>query len=151
MKLFKYTVMLLAFLFATQSATASAIGDRDEALDMFKTYINTMVQKVEKAKKPAKKREILNNSFDEMTAAFDKALSFGVVSKKDRKAINTFKADIEQKKNELNGLDGYKKVANNNLNDFANYVQQDLEQADTVTFSISAVLLVLIIILLLLV
>ena len=150
MKLFKYSVLLFSFLFMTQAVTASGIGDRDDALDMYKKYINNMVQKVEKAENPARKREILNNSFDEMTSAFDQALSFGIVSEKDRKAINTFKADIQQKRNELNGLNGYKKVANNNLNNFANFVQQDLEQADTVTFSISAVLLVLIIILLLL-
>lgn len=150
MKIIKSSVFLFALLLSAQTVAASGVGDRDDALSMFKSYVNAMVQKVEKAKDPAEKRAIINRSFDKLTTAFEQAQNFGLVSEKDKKAIHLFKTDIQQKKNELNGKEGYRRVANNNLNNFANYVQQDLEQADTVNITISATLLVLIIILLLL-
>src|SRR5699024_2053765 len=103
MKLIKYSAYLLVFILSVQTAAASGIGDRDDALDVFKSYVNSMVQKVKKADDPSQKRKILNTSFDKMTTAFDKAQNFRVVSEKDKKAINSFKADIQQKKNELNG------------------------------------------------
>lgn len=151
MKVFKSTILFIALFFAAQSvAVASSYSDRDKALDLFKKYINNMVQRVEKAENPARKREILNNSLDDMVSTFDTVLDMGLASQNDKEALITLKADIQEKKNELNGLEGYRRVADNRLNNFANYVQQDLEQADTVVISISATLLVIIIVLLLL-
>ncbi|MCW9707204.1 hypothetical protein [Fodinibius salsisoli] len=151
MKLLKIATVFLSLLFIAQPAVATPdLPDRDEALDLFKGYVNNMVQKVEKVEDPDLKREIMNDSFDNIITALDEAVSMGIVSQKDQKAVAALKKSIQEKKNELQGLKGYKRVANNNLNNFANYVQQDLEQADTITFSLSATLLVLIIILLLL-
>lgn len=151
MKLFKTAAIFLSLLFVAQSAIADpGIPDRDEALDMFKSYVNNMVHKVEKAEAPELKRKIMNDSFDKIILALDEAVSMGVVSAKDQQAVATLRKSIQEKKNELRGIKGFKRVADNKLNNFANYVQQDLEQADTVTFTISATLLVLIIILLLL-
>jgi ribosomal protein S20 len=151
MKLLKTATVFLSFFLIAQSAVAAPdLPDRDEALTMFKSYVNTMVQKVEKAKNPDLKRKVMNESFDNIITALDEAVSMGIVSPKDQKAVATLKQSIQEKKNELQGLKGYKRVANKNLNNFANFVQQDLEQADTITFSLSATLLVLIILLLLL-
>jgi seryl-tRNA synthetase len=151
MKALKSTILFIAFFFMLQSvAVGSGVNDRDKALDLFKKYINNMVQRVEKAENPARKREILNSSFDNMISAFNTVQNMGLISQNDKEAITTLKADIKEKKNELNGLDSYRRVADNNLNNFANYVQQDLEQADTVVISISATLLAAILILLLL-
>ena len=151
MRVFKSTILFIALFFTAQSlAVASSVSDRDGALDLFKKYINDMVQRVEKAENPARKREILNNSLDGMVSTFDTVLDMGLASQNDKEALITLKADIQEKKNELNGLEGYRRVADNRLNNFANYVQQDLEQADTVVISISATLLAIIIVLLLL-
>lgn len=151
MKVFKSTILFIAFFFTIQSvAVASGPGDRDKALDLFKKYINNMVQRVEKTQDPARKREIMNNSFDSMISTFNTVLKMGLGSQNDKKALITLKADIKEKKNELNGLDGFNRVADRKLNNFANYVQQDIEQADTVVISISATLLAIIIVLLLL-
>lgn len=151
MKLFKSTILGLALLVAFQSgAFASSASDRGKALDMFKKYVNNMVQRVEKAEDPDKKREILNNSFDNMISAFNTVSNMGIASSKDQKALNTLKSNILEKKHELNGSNGFRRVADKRLDNFANYVQQDLEQADTVTITISATLLVIILVLLLL-
>lgn len=151
MKIFKIAILPVAFLLIAQSAAfAFDSADRDKALSLFKKYVNNMVQRVEKLDHPDEKRAVLNNSFDNLISVFETVQGFGFISPKDKEALEALKANIIDKKNELNGLDGYNRVADNRLNNFANFVQQDLEQADTVTITISATLLVIIIVLLLL-
>lgn len=128
----------------------SAIAQNGDATAKFKKYINNVVQKVEKADNPEQKRKILNESFENMVTTFDKVASMQGVSEKDKKAISKLKADIIEKKNELNGLNGFAGVKDNRLNNFANYIQQDMEQADeTITISVTVLLLIIIILLLL--
>lgn len=150
MKVIKSFILVFALLFGIQATVVgSEISEQDDILDLYKEYINTMVERVEEAEDPADKRAILNNSFDNMITAFERAGEMRLASEKDKEAIKSLKANIQEKKNELNGEEGYRKVADNKLNNFANYVQQDLEQADTVVISISATLLVIILVLLL--
>lgn len=150
MKVLKSTIVFVALLFLVQTvAAASSPTDRDKALDMYKEYVNNMIHRVEKVEDPIEKRKVLNNSFDNMISALETTLAMGGISQKDKNAINTLKADIRDKKNELNGKNGYDRVADNKLNNFANFIQQDLEQADTVTISLSVTLLIVIIVLLL--
>lgn len=139
----------LAVLFVI-GLQVSAIAQNSDATAKFKKYINNVVQKVEKAESPDQKRKILNESFDNMVSAFDKVASMQGVSQTDKKAISKLKTDIIEKKNELNGLNGFAGVKDNRLNNFANYVQQDMEQADeTITISVTVLLLIIIILLLL--
>lgn len=91
----------------------------------------------------------MNHSFDKMLKAFDKVGNIKMLSKSDQAAINRLSNNIEQKKYELNGTHGFTRVSNSQLNDFANYVQQDIEQANTVTISVTVLLLVIILIVLL--
>lgn len=128
----------------------SALGQAGDATVKFKKHINNIVQKVEKADNPEQKRKILNESFDKMISAFNKVASMQSVSEKDKNAITELKASIIEKKNELNGLNGFTAVKDNRLNSFANFVQQDIEQADeTITISVTVLLLIIIILLLL--
>src|SRR5699024_700106 len=105
MKLVKYSTYLVVFMLSVQTAAATGIGDRDDALDIFILYVKSIVQRVKKPDNPSQERKILNISFDKMTAAFNKAQVIILVSEKDNKAINLFKAKIQQKRNELYGLD----------------------------------------------
>ena len=128
----------------------SAYAQATDATAKFKKYVNNVVQKVEKAESPQQKRDILNDSFDNMIQTFDKVSNMNAVSEKDKAAIAKFRSTILEKKNELNGNNGFAAVKNNQLNNFAHYVQQDLEQADeTVTISVTVLLLIVIILLLL--
>lgn len=150
MKNLKSSILFFLFVFAVQTvAVGSNIDDRDYAFDVFKQYINTMVEKVKQAPNPVDKREILNNSFDNMLSAFDKAEEMGIVSSMDKAAVKALRANIQEKKNELNGSRGYRRVADRKLNSFALYVQQDLEQADTIKISATVLLLIVIILILL--
>lgn len=142
------TISLMAFLLT--GLQVSAFAQANDASTKLKKYINTMVHKVEKAEEPAQKRAIMNDSFDKMIKAFEKVGSMKHVSEEDRSGIAGLKSIITDKKDELNGLNGYDAVKNNQLNNFANYVQQDLEQADKeITISVTVLLLIIIILLLL--
>ena len=147
MRTFKTFGSLILLLIGFQ---LSAFAQGSDATAKFKKYINNVVQKVEKAENPDQKRSILNNSFDNMINTFDKVSDMKGVSEDDKAAIAKLRSTIIEKKHELNGSNGFDAVKNNQLNSFANYVQQDLEQADkTITISVTVLLLIIIILLLL--
>lgn len=132
--------------FAFQSA---ATAQSSHATSVVKKYINNTVQKVEQETDVMQKRVILNKSFDRMTRAFDQIADQNI-SENDAEAIMMLKANIVDKRNELNGQDGFIRVENSNLNNFAQFVQDDFEQAsDTFVVGLSTVLLIVIILLLL--
>jgi hypothetical protein len=57
---------------------------------------------------------------------------------------------VQDKQDELAGINGYEKVSDSQLNNFSNYVVQSMEQADTtITISLVAALLIVILIVLL--
>ena len=97
------------------------------------------------------KREILNESFNSMSEILDKVLSSGLISESDRAGIEQYKATLQEKQNELEGSNGYDRVPDTQLNNFANYVVQDMEQADsTITISVIAAILIILLVVLLL-
>lgn len=148
MKRFTSIGLFFAMLFFVSVQTSFAQSDK--AVDMFKKHVNDVVQKVEKAEKPEAKRELLNTSFDKLLTSFDRVENMKVLSAADQTSLNNLKGTITEKKNELNGLNGFKRVPDNQLNNFANFVQQDLEQADsTITISVTVLLLIIILLILL--
>ena len=123
------------------------LTDGHEAL---KKHVNSVVEEVESAETADQKREILNTSLDDMIVAVDKINSKPSVSSSDKESLAEFKKMLNDRRNELNGTDGFKRVSNGQLNDYANFIQQDIEQADTVlTISATTALLIVIILLLL--
>jgi hypothetical protein len=67
------------------------------------------------------------------------------VPEEDHKAIDILEAKIAERQNELNGLNGYEKVPDSQLNQFASFTLQDIEQADAVlTISLTTLLLIII-------
>lgn len=139
------TVLCLTFVIGLSSAVAQI----DDPIKAFKGYINDMVVKVEHAKTPEAKRTIMNDTFDELLSTFNQVKAMPTLTQKDQKALHLLAESITAKQNELNGLAGYKQVPNNQLNEFAHYVQQDMEQAETITISIVVALLIVVILLLL--
>ena len=136
----------LLFFAAVHTATAQS----NDAISMFKKHINGVVDKVEKAESADKKRELLNTSFNKLLSSFDRVEKLKSLSNSDQAALNGLRSNIMEKQKELNGIDGYRRVPNNQLNNFANFIQQDLEQADeTITISVTVLLLIIIILLLL--
>jgi hypothetical protein len=113
-------------------------------------YFNNTAGKVKATSDPAQKREILNKSLQNMTIVLDKVQNMPLVSKDDRAGINQIKTNLQEKQNELAGTNGYDRVLDAQLNDFSDYVVQDMEQApETITISVVTLLLIVLILVIL--
>jgi hypothetical protein len=118
--------------------------------DGIQKYFNDTACKVKATSDPVEKREILSKSLQTMSKALDKVESSGLISQDDRDGIHSFKAAVQEKQDELTGVNGYERIADAQLNAFSDYVVQDMEQAETITISLVAALLIVIILILLL-
>ncbi len=142
---FKIVIFSLLTVFLTGSAFAGNHTQKE-----LKDYFNKINRKVQQTEDPVQKREILNNSFNDLLKAFSTAQQMPL-SSKDMAGINYFKQKVQNKKNELNGLNGYDKVKDASLNQFANYSMQQFEQsAEYITISVIALVLIIILVALLL-
>lgn len=145
---FLKTALSVAILFLTMQT--SALAQNGNLSEIFKTHMNETVQEVKNSDSADDKREILDSSFNKMLKAVDKIENNAKMSDNELAQLKTFRNSIEEKLNQLNGRKGYDKVGDVDLEDFSEYSQQDMEQADkTLTISITTVLLVIIILLLL--
>ena len=137
---FRFMIIMFVMVYA-----GIALGQ-----DGLQKYFNGAALKVKATTDPSQKREILNESFEKMSKALDKVQSSPLVSKEDRAGIDLFKASLQEKLDELTGLNGYERVSDEQLDAFSDYVVQDMEQADrTVTISLVTLLLIIIIVILL--
>jgi hypothetical protein len=137
-----YGVIVLMFVLV-QAGNAQATDDMQK-------YFNDAAIKVKATENPVQKREILNKSLQTMSTALDRVESSGLISEDDRAGIDRFEATLQAKQDELMGLNGFEKVPDGQLNLFADYVVQDMQQAgETVTISLVAALLIIIILILL--
>jgi len=101
------------------------------------------------AMSPEQKREILSTGLSAMTRAIDTVKGAPLTTEQDRTHLNRLQADLQEKSDELMGVNGFDRVPDNQLNAFSTYVVQDMEQADkTITVSLVVVLLIVIIIIL---
>ncbi len=147
MKAIKLFICSLMLVFSFQSVS---MAQSVTLTKTYKNYFNRTVQKVQQTNNADEKRAILNNSFSRMITAIDKIESLLPLSEKNATQLNSYKNEIADKKNELNGTDGFVMVNNNELDQFANFSQQSFEQADrTLTIGLTAALLIVIIIILL--
>ena len=117
--------------------------------DNVQKYFSDAACKVKATADPSEKREILDKSFEKMSKALNMVQSSPLISKDDQTGIDRVKVILKDKQDELAGLNGYERVPDAQLNAFADYVVQDMEQAtQTVTISLVALLLIIIIVIL---
>ncbi len=132
-----FTVLLSLFLIQTSKA--------DDLKKELQKYINEIITEVRETEDPVEKREMLNDLFEDLKESFAAAKNFPIVPEEDHKGIDILESKINDRQNELNGLNGFEKIPNNRLNDFAYFSLQDIEQADqTITISIVTLLLIII-------
>lgn len=144
----KFIKPLLFSLFLGLLFQSTAFAQSNDSSEKFKEYFNDVVQKVEREDDFDRKRVILNESFEDMMTAYKHVSTMNRISPEDQKGITELQRNITAKLYELNGRNGYDRVADAQLDDFANYAQNDLEQANTVTLSITTVLLIILILIL---
>ncbi|REL29185.1 hypothetical protein DYD21_15145 [Rhodohalobacter sp. SW132] len=146
MKTIKAGLLFTIVLFTFQTSFAQS-GSFSE---IFKQHFNETVQKVEQAESADEKRTYLNDSFDDMLTAIERIERSANLSDDEQAQLISFKEDVEERKSELNGLDGFDEIVDEDLDDFSNFSQQMMEQANrTVTISLTSALLIVLILLLL--
>lgn len=118
--------------------------------DKLQKYFSDTALKVKATENASEKRKILNESFQSMSKSLDKVQKLGLISEDDRSGIERFKATLQEKQNELAGINGFERVSDEQLNNFSNYVVQDMEQAQMITISLVALLLIILLAVLLL-
>jgi len=116
--------------------------------DRLKRHVRDVVQTVKAAPTAARKRAILDEKLRGMIEALDRAEQMTALPQ-DRAGIDALRARLQEKLDELHGRGGYEAVPANQLDAFADYVQQDIEQADSITISLTTALLILILVILL--
>lgn len=147
MKTFKTALASVLFLFAFQAASFAQTANVTET---FKKHFNETVQQVQQTENADEKRVILNESFNKLIVAIDRINSRASLSEDQESQLHSYRVGIVEKRNELNGLDGFDEVVDEDLEDFSEYSQQFIEQANsTITIGVTTALLILIILLLL--
>lgn len=112
-------------------------------------HFNNVANKVKATENATEKREILNESFQKMSKALNKLESTGMISDQDQLGIDGLKATIQENQDELAGINGFERVSDEQLNDFSDYVVQNMEQAQMITISLTVLLLIIILVVLL--
>jgi acyl-coenzyme A synthetase/AMP-(fatty) acid ligase len=144
MRRFGVTVLVLVAI----AAPLFADSGTTRLENRFKEYFNNLLVKVEQTKDPAEKRALLNESLERFLTATDQVRKLPFVNQEQREALARFDAVVQEKHDELTGAAGFAMVANADLDDFAHYMVQDLEQAATYYLALSGIAIVLIIVLL---
>lgn len=118
--------------------------------ETFKKHFNQTVQNVKSTDSPVEQRALLNDSFVDMLEALNRINKSADLSNDERKSLLAFKNEIKDKQSELNGWNGFDEIQDDELIDFSDYSQQELEQANrTLTISLTSALLIVLILLLL--
>jgi hypothetical protein len=146
MKTIQLITTSIVLLFVVQSVTVAQSTDITET---FKKHFNETVEQIQETESADEKRMILNESFTKMLDAIDRIESRANLSEDEKAQLSSYKNGISEKKSELNGLDGFDEVMDKDLNDFSDYSQDFMEQANkTITIGVTTALLILIILLL---
>lgn len=109
-------------------------------------HFSSAADQVKMAGTAAEKRAILDRSFRSMSSALEVAERSASLSANDRAGIGMLKVRLQDKQDELAGVNGFTAVPDAQLNSFSTYAAQDMEQAAEM-ISISLVALILIILL----
>ncbi len=121
-----------------------------QAQENVQEFFNDVATKVKAVDDPAEKRDILETELERMSEALSRVQMSPLVPGGDKEGLKRLQANIQEKKDELAGENGFGGVPATQLNNFADYIVQDMEQADrTVTMSIVTLLLLIIVVALL--
>lgn len=145
------TLQLIAVsVFLALAFQTAAVAQSINLTETFKKSFNETVQDVRKTEDATEKRALLNDSFSKMIKVIERIESEAKLSADESAWIGGYKSEIQEKKRELNGVDGFNRVMDKDLNNFSDYSQHYIEQADrTITIGLTAVLLIILILILL--
>jgi hypothetical protein len=117
--------------------------------DKVHSYLNETALKVKATESPVAKRAILTKDLSNMTEVLARAEKSSLTSAEDDASLAQLRSTLQEKSDELAGSNGFDRVSDEQLDGFATYVVQDMEQAErVVTMSLVTALLIVIIVIL---
>lgn len=144
-----YLMVAAACLSAPRLAHAGQAGVVLE--ERYHAALSQVTQEVKQAPDPAEKRQILSDFFQHMEDGLQKAETLSSLPDGDKQALHTVLGKYFAYQAELEGSQGFARVEDPNLDDFAAYVRQDMEQAPVgggVYISAGALIVILLLLLL---
>jgi hypothetical protein len=142
-----YTILASVLLIC--AIHTDSVSQSVNITESFKMHFNETVKAVHETDNADDKRALLNESFIRMITTIDRIEALPSLTEDESALLASFKSDLMEKQSELNGLDGFGQIADSDLNDFSNYSQDMIEQANrTITIGVTTALLILIILLL---
>jgi hypothetical protein len=152
-------ILLLTLIGATAVSAGTEPGLLNGSINQrVKQSLNTMVQDVYAAEAPAEKRAVIERFLNKAERGAALAAKLPFLTDENHAALNFLQGKFDRYSAELNGVSGTGTAHNSvtgvpggDLNDFASFMQQDLEQAGNgVYLSTGAIIIVLLIILIIL-
>ncbi len=141
--------ILITSLFLIFSAQTMVFAQSANVSKMFKNHFHDTVELVHQTESPIAKRMLLNDSFSKMIKAIEKIESTASLTDDEVLQLASFKNGIIDRRDELNGSNGFDSIADEDLDEFSSFSQDFMEQADrTVTIGVTTILLILLILLL---
>src|SRR5512142_1760886 len=93
-------------------------------------YLSDVVTHVKQTADPVEKRALLDGALQKVDNALTIAAGSPMTSREERDGLLSVKRSVQDKLDELHGRNSFTRVEDRNLNAFAEYSVQDLEQAD---------------------
>lgn len=146
------TLAPLAFAAACLLPARAHAGPAATLEERYHRALSEVSQEVKAAEDPAEKRRILQRFLDHMQDGLGEAGKLPGLSDPDRNSLHTVLGKYYAYEAELKGDGGYRAVPDADLDAFAGYIRQDMEQAPVgggVYISAGALLVILLILLLL--
>jgi hypothetical protein len=142
----KLKVVCLFLFLAVLSQPLLALGDQRAPEDRFKERINEIVGEVKEMENPVSKREALNLMLTRVIRALERVEKTPFLSGEEKMQVADLRGRFQDSYDELNGLNGFERVSDGDLNGFADYILQDLEQARRNYVTMSVFVLIAIIV-----
>ncbi|REL32888.1 hypothetical protein DYD21_13785 [Rhodohalobacter sp. SW132] len=143
-----YTI--LASLLMVCAFQTASLAQTSNISETFKKHFNETVQVVHGTEDTAEKRAVLNESFNKIITVIDRIESRVSLTDDEIASLESYKLGITEKVNELNGLDGFDEIADEDLDDFSSFSQEYIEQANrTITIGVGTALLIVLLLLIL--
>ena len=143
-------VILLALGFGFTGIHASAGSATLE--ERYHAALSGLTQDVRHASDPAEKRRILEGFVQHMQTGLSRAETSAALSVEDRSSLHTVLGKYLAYQEELGGTGGFTRVSDADLDEYAAYIRQDMEQAPVgggIYISGGVLLIILLLILLL--
>ncbi len=122
-----FAILALGILAVTSPAKAA--GGSALLEEQYKAALNRMAQQVRQAPDAAEKRAILERFTEKMRTGLKNAESLPSLQEADRATLETVAGKFSAYHDELQGAPGYTRVADADLDAYAGFIQQGMEQA----------------------